>query len=72
MKITSLLSNLIWNPRILTGKLTRIIEKKYKKTQMILQLGLTNRVYNNSNEGISSTMFFFGLKTAIVNRYFDI
>ena len=41
------------------------------KTQLLLQLGITNRSYKNNIESSSTNMFFIGIKTAITNRYFD-
>jgi len=40
------------------------------KSQMILQFGVTNRSVKNTSFDSSQNMFFFGLKTAITNRYF--
>lgn len=40
-------------------------------SQMILQVGVSNRIYKNMQENSSSNMIFVGLKTAIINRYFD-
>ena len=41
------------------------------KSQLLLQVGVTNRTYKNSTESSSSNMVFIGIKTAITNRYFD-
>ncbi len=41
------------------------------KSQLLLQAGITNRMYKNSIENTSTNMVFIGLKTAITNRYFD-
>ncbi|MBL4594745.1 MAG: hypothetical protein JKX68_13165 [Flavobacteriales bacterium] len=41
------------------------------KSQLIFQVGVTNRTYKNSIETSSTNMFFVGIKTSITNRYFD-
>jgi len=41
------------------------------KSQILIQVGVTNRNYKNSIEDSSNNMFFIGVKTAITNRYFD-
>jgi hypothetical protein len=41
------------------------------KSQMLLQVGVTNRMVTNQFMDNSTNMFFVGLKTAITNRYFD-
>jgi hypothetical protein len=41
------------------------------KSQLILQAGITNRTYKNSIENTANNMIFIGLKTGIMNRYFD-
>lgn len=41
------------------------------KSQLLLQAGITNRIYKNSIENNSTNMVFIGIKTAITNRYFD-
>lgn len=40
-------------------------------SQMLLQAGVTNRMYKNKFVDSSTNMFFIGLKTAITNRYTD-
>ena len=41
------------------------------KSQMLLQFGVTNRMYKNKYANDSNNMFFIGLRTAITNRYSD-
>lgn len=41
------------------------------KSQMLLQFGVTNRMYKNQHTNISNNMIFVGFKTAITNRYTD-
>ncbi len=41
------------------------------KSQLTLQAGITNRTYKNSIESTSTNMIFFGIKTGLMNRYFD-
>ncbi len=41
------------------------------KSQMLLQLGVTNRMYKNKYANESNNMFFIGIRTAITNRYTD-
>lgn len=41
------------------------------KAQMLLQFGVTNRMYKNKYSNDSNNMFFIGLRTAITNRYTD-
>lgn len=41
------------------------------KSQMLLQFGVTNRMYKNKYADESNNMFFIGLRTAITNRYTD-
>ncbi|PCJ01534.1 MAG: hypothetical protein COB15_01030 [Flavobacteriales bacterium] len=41
------------------------------KSQLLFQVGVTNRMYKNSVENTSTNMVFVGIKTAITNRYFD-
>jgi hypothetical protein len=41
------------------------------KSQLIFQAGITNRRYKNSIENTTTNMVFIGLKTGIMNRYFD-
>ena len=41
------------------------------KAQLIFQAGITNRTYKNNLENTSTNMVFIGLKTGIMNRYFD-
>jgi hypothetical protein len=52
-----------------TLKLSYILNPK---SQLILQLGITNRMYKNEFINSSSNLIFIGLKTSITNRYFDI
>ena len=52
-----------------TLKLSCIINPK---SQLILQVGATNRTFMNSVTNQSSNLFFVGLRTSIINRYFDI
>ncbi len=61
------------------GNTTNIINNTLKvsyiinpKSQLILQMGVTNRTYKNPSTNNFSNLFFIGLKTAIINRYFDI
>ncbi len=42
------------------------------KMQTIIQLGVTNRSYKNSYVNESSNWISFGIKTALINQYFDI
>jgi len=60
------------------GLVTDIINSTLKvsyivnpKSQMLLQVGVTNRMVTNQFMDNSTNMFFVGLKTAITNRYFD-
>ena len=41
------------------------------KSQLLFQVGITNRMYKNSLENTSTNMVFIGIKTGIMNRYFD-
>jgi len=41
------------------------------KSQLILQAGITNRRVKNDIENTTTNMVFVGLKTGIMNRYFD-
>ena len=41
------------------------------KSQLLLQAGITNRMYKNNIENTSTNMIFIGLKTNLANRYFD-
>jgi hypothetical protein len=41
------------------------------KSQLLLQAGFTNRTFKNSTENTSTNMVFIGIKTGIMNRYFD-
>lgn len=61
------------------GNTTDIINSTLKisyvlnpKSQLILQLGITNRTYKDESIDTSTNFFFVGLKTSIINRYFDI
>lgn len=51
-----------------TVKISYVINPK---SQLLFQVGVTNRMYKNSIENSSTNMFFVGIKTAIINRYFD-
>ncbi len=42
------------------------------KMQTIIQLGVNNRTYKNSYVNESSNWITFGIKTALINQYFDI
>ena len=42
------------------------------KMQTIIQLGVNNRRYTNDVVNSSSNWFSFGIKTALINQYFDI
>jgi hypothetical protein len=41
------------------------------ESQMLLQIGVTNRMYKNKYTNESNNMIFIGFKTAITNRYTD-
>ncbi len=51
-----------------TVKISYVINPK---SQLLLQVGVTNRMYKNSTENTSTNLIFIGIKTAITNRYFD-
>ncbi len=40
-------------------------------SKTIIQLGVTNRIYNNKFTDSSTQLFFIGIKTALTNRYND-
>jgi len=42
------------------------------KMQTIIQFGVNNRMYKNDYTNTSSNWFTFGIKTALINQYFDI
>lgn len=42
------------------------------KMQTIIQLGINNRTYKNDFVNESTNWFSFGIKTALINQYFDI
>lgn len=42
------------------------------KMQTIIQLGVNNRTYKNNYTNESSNWITFGIKTALINQYFDI
>jgi hypothetical protein len=42
------------------------------KSQMMLNIGVTNRMYKNSGFDANNNIFFIGLKTGLINRYNDI
>src|SRR5690606_26768356 len=42
------------------------------KMQTIIQLGISNRTYQNKYGNESSNWITFGIKTALINQYFDI
>jgi hypothetical protein len=61
------------------GLSTTILNNSFKvsyvlnpKMQTIIQLGINNRSYKNTYGNESSNWITFGIKTALINQYFDI